>query len=366
MKALLTKPFGRKTSLLLLSSFMAAVASLRGSNPYEETCNHYNVFTLTAESRHDGSSCPVPRAAHPHCFTRLSARFISEAVKDKMTKGEINLDNLYLLPAIFQGEAKAVVDIPLIDDVLTGIFQEDFRSFDPDKMYLLVFLHTKTYGNGSRPEAIEHMPDLADLRQIPSEAVPVGGNLSFDAGRPILIKLADMLKTTLSTSIACQTLTLGLASKCPLVINNTQTVYKGYPYRVSLNARAACAASEFVNTPETFPVTKELTYTDNTFGWEYIHGDMTAFKPLKRRGATILVNPLEDKELPFGKNILVKSSTAGPAIRKTRKRSASIPTFRNPRKPSSSKFRRAPTGCRNSRSPSTGNRTMKQRRNSRC
>lgn len=341
MKALLTKPFGRKTSLLLLSSFMAAVASLRGSNPYEETCNHYNVFTLTAESRHDASSCPVPRAAHPHCFIRLSARFISEAVKDKMTKGEINLDNLYLLPAIFQGENKAVVDIPLIDDVLTGIFQEDFRSFDPDKMYLLVFLHTKTYGNGSRPEAIEHMPDLADLRQIPSEAVPVGGNLSFDAGRPILIKFADMLKTTLSTSIACQTLTLGLASKCPLVINNTQTVYKGYPYRVSLNARAACAASEFVNTPETFPVTKELTYTDNAFGWEYIHGDMTAFKPLKRRGATILVNPLEDKELPFGKNILVKIVDGRPGDTKNTKTICFYPDIPQPTK---TKFQQIPEG----------------------
>lgn len=307
MKTIPPKKFHLRLAFLLMTLF--AGVSVNHAGPYtQEPCDHQNVFTLTAKMKHNKTVCTKGNESMPHHFVSYSATIIHKKTLEGL-KNEANLLAFYF-SANLQEDQTSSLDLPLVDHRSHTVLEQEYLNVNLDEYYAIICLRSKLAGNSSEKPLYEDAAQNIDqLRQSPIPLVPVNGSCHFEYNRPALIKVSDLLKSTLSThsyNPGCETVEFHLQTKCSFIINDTKTVYQGYPYNIILEATQRCSGSSFTATPETYPAYTDFSYSTNMFRWEYTHGGIDRYLPLNRPGKITYLNAMENPDMPVGENLLVK------------------------------------------------------------
>ncbi|MCM1042537.1 MAG: hypothetical protein NC396_08960 [Bacteroides sp.] len=306
MKAILAKKF-RLWWMFLLLLMLIGTSPVCGQNPYGDyPSNHQNVFSLTAKLTHQ-TSCSLKNENTPHHFLRYYAIIVSENLLQTLrTSGSGLVD--FKFSAELQENKTSQLDIPLVDDDLS-YWGEEFIDCNINKYYIIIGLQTKLRDHNSQPLLYTDIPSLSSLMQTASMVKPIGSSSDFNSEKPVIVKLTDMLNTTLRTvsySPGCEVVEFNLQTKCGFVINDPETIYKGYPYRIAISGKAQCNTASFIKSPETHQASLSFNYSDSMFNWEYTHGNLTTYLPLEQGKKHITVAVEKNPELPVGTNILVR------------------------------------------------------------
>lgn len=308
MKTILSKRHFRWALLLLL--LFIGKNTVFGLSIADYDCSYYNVFTLTAQLTHNSSYCSLSKEARPHHFIGYEALIVPES----MLKNIRNSNNMPLefQAATIQTDNISKLDLPLINEYVLYMDPDlDFVNCNIDNFYIIIYLQTKpTRAHSSGKPLYEDVgANIYKLLQTSSIITPIGNVHSCNPNEPIIIKLTDLLKTTLTVSSldpACETVSLNLQSKCNFILDNRGIEYKGYPYRFDLLAKTKCSSSSFDHTPKSTPATMDFNYSDGIFRWEYTHGGIDRYLPLDENKKRISLHAAQYPDLPCGENIIVR------------------------------------------------------------
>lgn len=260
-------------------------------------CDTRNVFTLTAKFSHQQSSCTKRYdVTQPHSFGMYRAAIIHKNYLSFITDENRNHLVEFKSPdgVCLEPNKTSSVDIPLISENWSAVARSNCTDdIDIDNYYVLITITVVSISHSSGKPIVEEYNPPSTLRQHKISYIPIGGQCNIDPDELTIIKLVDLLNTTLVTSSGCEKLEFNLSTKCPFVIEESKVVYQGYPYSINLRASEQCGA-------------QAIDYTNSMFRWWFTHGDTNAYVPLNRQGRSVRVMPSENRSMPVGKNIVVK------------------------------------------------------------
>lgn len=312
MKTILFKKIHFKWALWLFLLLLIGKNTASGQGVADYDCNYYNVFTITAKLTHDNNACNKKNEDMPHHFVGYSATIIDKETLNQLSESGIDISYLlsFNFSASLSANSTSSLDVPLVDDYANTVLgRNNYKDANLNNHYVIICMRTKITGHSSSTMFEDATENLNQLKQSPIPVTPIGGSYNFDHNRPLLIKLTDFLQSTLrctSSNPSCETVELQIQTKCRFVIDKTTTVYKGYPYYITLTANPECNSSSFLATPDSYPANADFVYSPNIFGWEYTIGNLKEYRFFSRIGQTARLSAAENPEIPIGTNIIVK------------------------------------------------------------